>query len=219
MNRSTILALFMLVSSTFLFSGCVVPADGYYSDPGYRSNVMVVPALPYTVNLYQRPYYNYHGYYYFYSNQRWYYSRAKGGRWIALPRTHWPRDTRWKGRHFHNDHRDHKYDRHDKPQSKKPKYQPQKDPRRSDKYRQKNDSLRKDSRHNEKNQLKKYPGKRAEEPRQHDRKKVKQERNDRNQRKMGPPQNKNRKDDKNRKDNKKCTEEEIRLRKPGCERR
>ncbi|WP_156968143.1 hypothetical protein [Desulfobacter vibrioformis] len=156
MNRLTLLALLMLVSSAVLFSGCVVPADSYYSDPYYQSNVTVVPALPYTVILYEQPYYNYHGYYYFYNSQRWYYSRTKGGNWIALPRTHWPSDTRWKGRHFHNDHRDHKYDGHDQPPSKDPKYRPPKAaPRGNDKHRQKKDPHPRDPRYNNKYQQKK----------------------------------------------------------------
>lgn len=157
MNRSTIPALLMLISSAFLFSGCAVPANGHYSDPYYSSNVVVVPALPYTVNLYERPYYNYRGYYYFYDHQHWYYSKTKGGNWIALPRTHWPRDTRWKGRHFHNDHRDHKYDKHDKRPPKDPKYRHPKNPRWNDKNKWKNDSPRRDSWYNEKGHPKKYP--------------------------------------------------------------
>ncbi|WP_286820110.1 hypothetical protein [Desulfobacter sp. UBA2225] len=157
MNRSKILALLMLVSSAFLLSGCMVPADGYHSDPYYSSSVVVVPALPYTVNLYERPYYSHHGYYYFYNNQRWYYSRTRGGNWIALPRTHWPRDTRWKGRHYHNDHRDHKYDQHDRRPPKDPKHRPQENPRWNDKNKHKNDSLHRDPRYNEKNQPKRYP--------------------------------------------------------------
>lgn len=155
MNRSTMLALLMLVSSAGLFSGCVVPADGYYSDPYHRPGVVVVPALPYTVNLYERPYYNYRGYYYFYNNQHWYYSRSQGGNWIELPRTHWPYDTKWKERHFHNDRRDHKYDGHDRRPSKDPKYRSQEDPRRNNKSGQKYDPQRKDPRYNYKHQQKK----------------------------------------------------------------
>ena len=244
MNRSIILALVMLVTSACLFSGCVVPADGYYSDPYYDSGVTVVPALPYIVSLYEQPYYNYLGYYYFYNNQRWYYSRTQGGNWIALPRTHWPYDTTWKGRHFHNDHRDHKYDRHNMRPSKDPKYRPQEDPRWRDKNQQKNAPFRKYPRYNDKYQQKKeprykdprredprdkdlrredsrrlqkypmqkdrrrdemkqrrqYPGKRAMDPHQHDRNKMEQERDNRNQHKImrHPPQDKKQQDGQNR---------------------
>lgn len=170
MNRSTLFAILMLVSSPFLFSGCVVLADDYYSDPYYPPDVVVVPALPYSVDLYAQSYYSYSGYYYFYNNQCWYYSRTRGGNWIKLPRTHWPYDTRWKGHHFRNDHRDHKYDRHGEPRSK--------DPRHKDKQR------------GEMDHRGEHPGKRAMDRPEHDRNKMKQEQDNRNQRKVPSPQNK-----------------------------
>jgi len=152
MKKSTILALLMVVSSGFLFSGCVVPADGYYSDPYYRPSVVVAPALPYTVNLYDRPYYTYGGFYYYYNNSRWYYRKHKNNKWIVLPRKHWPRETRWKGHHYYHDHRgkiqktpkwkDPKY-RHDKDSYKYDRYRKKNDPRWDDRHRTKQDSWKK----------------------------------------------------------------------------
>jgi len=124
MNKSTLLALLMVAGSGWLFSGCVV-SDGYYGDPYYSgSDVVIAPALPYEVYLYDRPYYSYGGFYYFYDNDRWYYSRSKGGRWLDLPRSHWPHDTRWRGRHYYNDHRNFKEER-----------RPVRDPRRDEQFR------------------------------------------------------------------------------------
>lgn len=228
----------MLISSIFLFPGCVIPDDGYYSDPYYSPGVVVVPALPYTVNLYERPYYNHRGCYYFYNNQHWYYSRTKGGNWTPLPRTHWPSDTRWRGRHFHNNHRDQKYDRHDKRPSKDPrwnnKYRQNNDPHRkaprhNNKYQQKKDPHYKDPRQEDSRQLQKHPMQkdkryhkmdqrrpspenRAMDPRQHDRNRMTPERGDRNPR-IDPHHNKNRQGDKNR------TEEEVRPNEPEFKRR
>ncbi len=222
----------MIACSTFFFSGCVIPADGYYSAPYYHSSVVVVPALPYTVNLYDRAYYNYRGYYYFYNNQRWYYSRNKSGHWIALPRTHWPHDTKWRGHHFYHDHHDHKSGRQKNRPPQKTKHHSQKNPPRHDKYQQKKDpryknSYREDSRRphkspkpkekidDEKKQKKKSSKKRTMDPRQHDPKKMKRDRNNHKQRNMHPPKNKQ----KQHKDGKKRTEDEIYPNKPEFERR
>ena len=122
----------MVVTSAFFFSGCVVPADGYYSDPYYPPSATVVPTLPHIITLHDRPYYTYRGYYYFYNNSGWYYSKHRNGRWIVLPRKHWPRETRWKGRHYYHDHRDKKYK---KPHSKDPKDHSKKDPRKDNSYK------------------------------------------------------------------------------------
>ncbi len=162
----------MLVGSACLFSGCVVPADNYYADPYYSPGIVVVPALPYTVDLYSQPYYNYHGYFYFYDNQHWYYSMTPGGQWVELPRTHWPHDTRWKGHHFRNDHRDHKYDRHHGPQSKKPRQN--------------------ERRSNEKDPRKQYPGKWNMDAPQQDHNKMEPAPDNHNQHKVQLPHNKNR---------------------------
>jgi hypothetical protein len=73
----------------------------------YGTGVAIAPPLPATVELVD-PYYVYGGYHYYYNNDRWYYSRSRDGRWIELPRDHYPREVRFKGQ---RDERDRKDDR------------------------------------------------------------------------------------------------------------
>jgi hypothetical protein len=76
----------------FLFVGCVV-------GPGPRgSAVVVVPALPSIVVLESEPYYYQDGYHYHYQGDRWSYSNSRNGPWVELPRDHYPREVRYKGR-------------------------------------------------------------------------------------------------------------------------
>ncbi|MGE4560734.1 MAG: hypothetical protein AB7E77_11055 [Desulfobulbus sp.] len=205
MNKSTILALLVLVSSAYLFSGCVVPADGYYSDPYYSPDAGFAPALPYEVMLYDRPYYSYRGYYYFYDNNQWFYSRTKGGSWRALPRSRWPRSTHWKGHHYQNDNRGKDFDR-----------RPPNEPRREDRHPPKNDQhwgnppRPADPRRNDQKQLNVNPRRddrrqpmaapRQDDKRRHD---MDQRRDDQKMRTMHPPREDNR-----RRDGKKREEEE-----------
>jgi hypothetical protein len=78
--------------SAFLLGGCVVvPGPG-------GSDTFLVPALPDVVVLEQEPYYHYGGYQYYYRDDRWYYSRSRGGPWVELPRDRYPKETRFKGR-------------------------------------------------------------------------------------------------------------------------
>lgn len=219
MKNSTILLI--LACGTLLFSGCVIPADSYYSDPYYHPGVVIVPALPYTVDLYDQRYYNYRGYYYFYNNQRWYYSRTNGGHWVALPRTHWPHETRWQGRHFYNDHRDHKHGGQESHPPKNSKYRSHENPRRDDKHQDKHrkeksqhyknthiedanrsqkNPIQKERRHDEKDQQKKYFEKRGSDPRQHDHNKVKQDRSHQKRTNMHPTKKQQRQDGKKTKE-------------------
>jgi hypothetical protein len=69
--------------------------------------VTIAPPLPVTVELVE-PYYVYGGYHYYYHGDRWFYSRAKGGPWIDLPRHHYPKEVRFKGRDHGKDWRDDK---------------------------------------------------------------------------------------------------------------
>ena len=59
------------------------------------THVAVAPPLPAVVELVS-PYYVYSGYHYHYRGKGWYYASSKGGRWIALPRHHYPRVVRFK---------------------------------------------------------------------------------------------------------------------------
>ena len=88
MNRMPIVAPLMAL----LLSACVlVPAD-------HGSEMAVVPALPLIVELGVEPYYYQRGYFYHYDNNSWRYSNSRSGPWADLPRSHYPRETRFKGR-------------------------------------------------------------------------------------------------------------------------
>ncbi len=75
----------------FLFAGCAVRT-------GYRGETVIVPALPSVVVLETEPYYYQGGYHYYYRNDRWFYSNARSGPWVELPRDRYPKEVRFKGR-------------------------------------------------------------------------------------------------------------------------
>jgi hypothetical protein len=60
--------------------------------------MVVAPALPLVVELGAEPYYYQGGYHYYYDNNRWSYSNSRSGPWTDLPRSHYPKETRFKGR-------------------------------------------------------------------------------------------------------------------------
>lgn len=93
--------------TALLLSACVV------APVGHRDGVVVAPALPLIVELDLEPYYYYGGFHYYYDNSRWRYSNSRSGPWMDLPRSHYPRETRFKGR---PDHRrgDRDHDRRDR---------------------------------------------------------------------------------------------------------
>ena len=78
--------------TALLLSACVVAPAG--RGPG----MVVAPALPLVVELGVEPYYVQRGYYYHYDNNRWRYSNSRSGPWADLPRSHYPKETRFKGR-------------------------------------------------------------------------------------------------------------------------
>ncbi len=83
-----------LISSIFILTSCVVVPN-----PG--GGVALIPILPTIVELeIGQPYYAQSGYQYYYSDERWQYSNSRNGPWRELPRSHWPRQTRWKGHHY-----------------------------------------------------------------------------------------------------------------------
>jgi hypothetical protein len=105
--------LIIVPLTALLLCGCVVtPAD----------RVVVAPALPGYVELeIGYPYYHQHGYYYYYDNSRWLYSNSRSGPWMDLPRSHYPKETRFKGhrgrghdRDRDRDRRDYDHDRYDR---------------------------------------------------------------------------------------------------------
>jgi len=83
--------------AALLLSACVVAPDGR----GHAVAVgigITVPALPLIVELGSDPYYDHGGYTYYYDNDRWRYATSRGGPWADLPRSHYPRETRFRGR-------------------------------------------------------------------------------------------------------------------------
>ena len=81
--------------AALLLSACVVaPVD----QGPYGHGFAVAPALPLVVELGVEPYYYQQGYHYRYDNNVWRYSNARSGPWADLPRSHYPRETRFKGR-------------------------------------------------------------------------------------------------------------------------
>lgn len=84
--------LFVSLLAASTLTACIVsPAP-----PGY-GGVMVAP-LPATVELGPDPYYHQSGHYYFYENNHWRYSSSRAGPWMDLPRSHWPKEIRYRGR-------------------------------------------------------------------------------------------------------------------------
>lgn len=93
MNK-TLLALPL---AALLLGGCVVGPGRHGAGVGVGVGISV-PALPLVVELGSDPYYQQGGYVYFYDNDRWRYSRSRSGPWTDLPRSHYPKETRHRGR-------------------------------------------------------------------------------------------------------------------------
>ncbi|MBK8724492.1 MAG: hypothetical protein IPL96_00195 [Holophagaceae bacterium] len=83
--------LLVLAAAGVLLTGCVVAHR-----PG--GGVEVIPILPVVVEIGDDDYYEQGGYHYFYNNDRWYYSDRRDGGRRELPRSHWPKETRRRGR-------------------------------------------------------------------------------------------------------------------------
>ncbi|HJV26457.1 MAG TPA: hypothetical protein VJ673_12285 [Aromatoleum sp.] len=108
MNKKILIAAL----AALLVNGCVVAPDG--RGPA----VVVAPPLPTIVEFDVEPYYYHRGYYYYYDNSRWRYASSRSGPWVELPRSHYPREVRYKGRgdgwRGDNDRdRDRRYERDD----------------------------------------------------------------------------------------------------------
>jgi hypothetical protein len=78
--------------AALVLSACVVVPARH--GPG----MVLAPALPAVVELGVEPYYYQRGYYYYYDNSRWRYSQSRSGPWTDLPKSHYPKETRFKGR-------------------------------------------------------------------------------------------------------------------------
>jgi hypothetical protein len=94
--------------TVLLLSGCVV-APAHHGGP----DVIVAPALPVVVELGVEPYYFHSGFYYYYHDHAWSYSRERAGPWRDLPRDRYPREIRYKDREHDRDRdRDRDRDEH-----------------------------------------------------------------------------------------------------------
>jgi len=93
--------VFGFLISAFLVAGCAI---GF----GRHGNLVVVPALPVTVEVDADQYYYQNGYYYRYDGSAWFYSDRKDGQWRDLPRDRYPREVRRRGEQ--RDHDNHGQD-------------------------------------------------------------------------------------------------------------
>ena len=102
MKSLVLLSLFAALTLT----SCIVSPG----PQGYGG--VVVSPLPAIVELGADPYYYQNGYYYFYQNDNWRYSASRNGPWTDLPRTHWPKEIRYRGKD--NDREMHRDDDRDR---------------------------------------------------------------------------------------------------------
>jgi hypothetical protein len=102
MKKTVIVALI----SAFLVTGCTVGFIGGH----HGGNMVIVPALPVTVELDADQYYYQNGYYYNYQGNVWLYSESRQGPWLQLPRSHYPREVHYRG-HDNHDHDNQQHNR------------------------------------------------------------------------------------------------------------
>ncbi len=96
MNKS---GLALLPLAAWLLSACVVGPPGHRPEASVGIGIgIAVPALPLVVELGSDPYYSQGGYTYFYDNNRWRYAQSRSGPWVELPRSHYPREIRYRDR-------------------------------------------------------------------------------------------------------------------------
>ena len=100
MKSLVLVALF----AAFALTACIVSPG----PPGYGGSYggTVVSPLPAIVELGDDPYYYQNGYYYFYQNNNWRYSHSRSGPWTELPRSHWPKEIRHRGKDHDRDRDD-----------------------------------------------------------------------------------------------------------------
>ena len=89
MKRLSRMLLVSLFAASML-TACIVPS-------GRGGVVLLPPPLPVIVDLGPEPYYVHQGYFYYYNDNRWQYSRDRSGPWTELPRSHWPKEIRRGG--------------------------------------------------------------------------------------------------------------------------
>ncbi|HOP40178.1 MAG TPA: hypothetical protein PLI53_03970 [Geobacteraceae bacterium] len=94
----------ILPAVVFVFVLISLPACVVTPGPPGRGGAVVAP-LPVVVELGADRHYYHDGYYYFYQNNNWRYSRSQNGPWADLPRSHWPKEIKYKKR-VDDKHRD-----------------------------------------------------------------------------------------------------------------
>lgn len=79
--------------SAFLIASCMIGVRG----GRHGDHLVIVPALPAIVEIDADQYYSQNGYYYRYQGNVWVYSQSREGPWAELPRSHYPREVRYRG--------------------------------------------------------------------------------------------------------------------------
>lgn len=87
MDRMLIIAPPTALAST----ACVV------APTPYGVGIGVAPPLPVVVEFGSEPYYYQGGYHCYYDRDHWRYSNSRSGPWSDLLRSHYPKETRYKG--------------------------------------------------------------------------------------------------------------------------
>lgn len=104
--KRTLVSAFFLLS---LLAACVVVPGGRHG------GAVLVPLLPPLVVLDAEPYYFQGGFHYHYTDGSWVYSTSRSGPWLDLPRDHYPKEVRYRGKgdpgergrdHDEREHRD-----------------------------------------------------------------------------------------------------------------
>lgn len=86
-------AISVVLLGCLLLTGCIM-----YTGHG-GSGVAVVPPLPAIVELDLEPFFFHSGYVYrYHDDNHWTYSPSRNGPWRDLPRGHYPKELRWKGK-------------------------------------------------------------------------------------------------------------------------
>lgn len=81
--------VFVIVAATVLMTGCTI---GYLGNR-HGGNIVIVPALPVTVEIDTDRFYYQSGYYYSYRGEVWFYASSRQGPWVQLPRDRYPREV------------------------------------------------------------------------------------------------------------------------------
>jgi hypothetical protein len=80
-----------------------LPRSHWPKEVRHRDVALTLAPLPPVVVLGDDPYYIQDGYFYYFNNNSWSYSKSRNGPWAGLPRSHWPKEVRYK---YKNDNRD-----------------------------------------------------------------------------------------------------------------